>query len=98
MRRSDIFFVLLVVSGFVPSAASAQQTVPDANQVPAQTRPEATSPQPDQAQTQNAPVQPDRTPRQSDQARDSDGQAAEDTRLNRDWTTRRQRSEDHMDM
>lgn len=98
MRRSDMASILLLVFGLVPVAASAQQTAPDPNEVPAQVRPERPSPQSGQGQTQTAPVQPERTPQQSDQARDSDRQSAEDTRVNRDWTARRQRSEDRMDM
>ncbi|MGY3233257.1 hypothetical protein ACVMAJ_000147 [Bradyrhizobium sp. USDA 4448] len=50
----------------------------------------------DQNQAQNKPVQPERSPQQSDQARERDRQSAEDTRINRDWTTR-QRGEDRMD-
>jgi Mg-chelatase subunit ChlI len=49
-----------------------------------------------QSQAQSTPVQPERTPQQSDQVRDRERRSAEDTRINRDWTTR-QRSEDRMD-
>lgn len=95
----EIAAVLLLISGFVPFAASAQQTTPNADQAPIQARPEQTPQQAEQGQarTQNTPVQPERTPQQSDQARDRDRQSAEDTRVNRDWTTR-QRAEDRMDM
>jgi len=95
--RQNIATILLVVSSFVPLAASAQQTSPDVTQNSPQARPEAMPQQPDQVQVQKAPVQPERTPQQSDQARDRDRQSAEDTRINRDWTVR-QSSEDRMDM
>jgi len=98
MCRSDVTAVLFLLSSFMPLSASAQQTMPDANQASPQARPEAMPQQPEQIQRQNAPVQPERTPQQSDQARDSDRQRAEDTRINRDWTTRQQRGEDPMDM
>jgi hypothetical protein len=96
MRRSDVTAILFLLSCFMPLSASAQQTMPDANQASPQARPEAMPQQPQQIQTQKAPVQPERTPQQSDQARDSDRQRAEDTRINRDWTTRQQRGEDRM--
>lgn len=41
-----------------------------------------------QSQSQSTPVQPDRTPQQSDQSRERERRSAEDTRINRDWTTR----------
>ncbi|WP_156949101.1 MULTISPECIES: hypothetical protein [unclassified Bradyrhizobium] len=90
--------ILLVVSSFMPVAASAQQTAPDANQTSPQARPEVAPQQPDKVQAQKTPVQPDRTPQQSEQARDRDRQSAEDTRINRDWTTRQSRGDDRMDM
>src|SRR3954447_22758652 len=75
--------LLLLASSVVPAAVSAQQpnTVPNVNQ----------------SQTQNPPVQPERTPQQSDQARKEENRSAEDTRINRDWTTRR-RGDDRMGM
>src|SRR5947209_6846717 len=97
MRRSYMAALLLVVSSFWPVSAFAQQTTPDANQASPQARPDVAPQQPDQVQTQKAPVQPERSPQQADQSRDRDRQSAEDTRINRDWTTR-QRSEDRMDM
>lgn len=51
---------------------------------------------PQQSQAQTTPVQPERTPQQSDQARDRERRSAEDTQINRDWTTR-QRSDDRFD-
>ena len=49
-----------------------------------------------QSQAQSTPVQPERTPQQSDQSRDRERRSAEETRINRDWTTR-QRGDDRMD-
>ncbi|MET4220489.1 hypothetical protein ABIB00_005718 [Bradyrhizobium sp. LB14.3] len=97
MRRSDLATLLFLLSGFVPVTASAQQTTPDTNQSSSQAGPDRTPQQSGQSQTQNTPTQPDRTPQQSDQSRDRDRRSAEDTRINRDWTTR-QRGEDRMDM
>ena len=116
MQRSELAIILFLVSGLMSTASSAQQIAPDANQAPAQLRPERTTQQsdqtqrqsspvqpertpqqPDQAQTQNTPVQPPRTPEQSDQARDRERRSAEDTRINRDWTTR-QRGGERVDM
>ncbi|MGJ4946614.1 hypothetical protein ACQR1W_39085 [Bradyrhizobium sp. HKCCYLS1011] len=79
MRVSTAATVLFLSSGFVSGAAFAQQ---------AQTTPGT-------SQAQTTPVQPERTPQQSDQARERDRQSAEDTRVNRDWTTQ-QRDEDRM--
>ena len=56
-----------------------------------------TTPNVNQPQTQSSPVQPERTPQQSDQARKQDNRSAEETRINRDWTTQ-QRGDDRMDM
>jgi hypothetical protein len=67
MRRSDVITMLFLLSGFIPAAASAQQTMPDQNQA-TQVRPERMQQQSDQAQTQNMPVQPERTQPQSSQA------------------------------
>ncbi|SFJ80175.1 hypothetical protein [Bradyrhizobium sp. Gha] len=53
--------------------------------------------QPESTTPQTIPVQPDRTPQQSDQAREQDRKSAEDTRVNRDWTTQR-RNEDRVGM
>ena len=47
-------------------------------------------------ETQTTPVQPDRTPQQSDQARERERKSAEDTRVKRDWTA--QRDEDRAGM
>lgn len=96
MLRSDMAALLLVLSSFLPVTASAQQTAPEAQASP-QARPDVAPQQPDQVQPQKAPVQPERTPQQSDQARDRDRRSAEETRINRDWTTR-QRGEERMDM
>ncbi|MGJ5041152.1 MULTISPECIES: hypothetical protein [unclassified Bradyrhizobium] len=52
---------------------------------------------PGTSQTQAVPVQPERTPQQSDQARERERQRAEDTRVNRDWTAQ-QRDDDRMGM
>src|SRR5215203_2743902 len=84
MRPSNIATFLFLLSGFVfPAAVSAQpNTAPNVNQ----------------PQTQNTPVQPERTPQQSDQARKQENRSAEELRpLNRDWTTRR-RDDDRMNM
>lgn len=66
--------VLFLSSSVLPVAVFAQQ--PDAK------------PNEPQIQSQSAPVQPERTPEQSDQARKQDDRKAEDTRINRDWSTR----------
>jgi len=62
MQRSELAIILFLVAGLMPTAASAQQIAPDANQAPAQLRPERTPQQSDQTQSQSSPVQPDRTP------------------------------------
>jgi len=84
MRPSTIATVLFLVSGSIlPAAVSAQQ--PD------------TPPSVNEPQVQNVPVQPERAPQQSDQARKQENRSAEDTRLKQDWTTRR-REDDRMSM
>jgi hypothetical protein len=66
MRRSDMVAILFLLSGFVPVAAFAQQTTPDANQAtPAQTG-QTQQQAPDQPQTQN--FQPGQTQQPSGQA------------------------------
>ena len=83
MRRSNLIATLLMLSGsLLPAAVAAQQS--------------DTSPSVNQPQTQNTPVQPERTPAQADQMRKQQDQSAEDTRINRDWTTRR--DDDRMNM
>jgi len=52
---------------------------------------------PGSGQPQAVPVQPERTPQQSDQVRQRERQSAEDARVNRDWTTQ-QRDDDRMGM
>jgi hypothetical protein len=80
MRPSNIATFLFLLSGSVfPAAVSAQ---PD------------TAPNVHQPQTQSTPVQPERTPQQSDEARKQENRSAEDIRVNRDWTTPRR--EDNM--
>ncbi|MGY3548967.1 MULTISPECIES: hypothetical protein [unclassified Bradyrhizobium] len=96
MRRSDFILPLLVVASLYPTTASAQQNERDANQSQSEVQGERDPQRSDQAQAQNNPVQPERTPQQSDQSRERDRKSAEDTRINRDWTTR-QRGEDRMD-
>ncbi len=83
MRVSTAATILLLSSGLVSGFAFAQQ-------------PE-TSPGSNESQTQTTPVLPERTPQQSDQARERDRQSAEDTRVNRDWRTQ-QRDQDRMGM
>lgn len=95
MCRSDLAAILILVSGFVPATALAQQTAPDTNQSSSQVGPDRQ--QQSGPSAQNTPIQPERTPQQSDRARDSDRRSAEDTRINRDWTTR-SRGDDRMDM
>ncbi len=75
MRHTNLVTLVFLLSGSVlPSAVLAQQ--PD-------TRPGGS-----QAQAPATPVQPERTPQQSDQMRSRENQKAEDTRINRDWTAR----------
>lgn len=81
MRKSVLTTVLLLSSSLVSGFALAQQPEPP----------------PGSNETQTTPVQPDRTPQQSDQARERDRKSAEDTRVKRDWTTQ-QRGEDRMGM
>lgn len=81
MRKSALATVLLLSSSLVSGFAFAQQS----------------EPAPGSNEVQTAPVQPDRTPQQSDQARERDRKSAEDTRVKRDWTTQ-QRGEDRMGM
>jgi len=81
MSRSKVAIIVLL-SSIVPAAVTAQQ--PDRPSV-------------NQSQTQNTPVQPERTPQQADQARKQDNRSAEETRINRDWTTQR-RDDDRTDM
>src|SRR5215470_14466653 len=83
-----------------PAQVQPERTLQQSDQAQTQNNPvppARTPQQSGQAQTQNTPVQPERTPQQSDRARDGDRRSAEDTRINRDWTTR-QRGEDRMDM
>lgn len=81
MRVSALATVLFLSSGLVSGFALAQQ--PDTT--------------PGSNETQTTPVQPERTPQQSDQARERDRKSAEDTRVRRDWTTQ-QRDDDRMGM
>ncbi|WP_440639380.1 hypothetical protein ACSHT2_33805 [Bradyrhizobium sp. PUT101] len=48
-------------------------------------------------EAQTTPVQPDRTPQQSDQARERERKNAEDRRVKRDWTTQRDEDRTGMD-
>ncbi len=81
MRVSAAATVLFLSSCLVSAGALAQQ---------AQSTPGT-------GQAQAVPVQPERTPQQSDQARERERQSAEDTRVNRDWTTQ-QRDDERMGM
>ncbi|MGJ4900470.1 hypothetical protein ACQR0V_02810 [Bradyrhizobium sp. HKCCYLS2058] len=81
MRVSAAATVLFLSSCFVSAAALAEQ---------ADTTPRT-------GQSQAVPVQPERTPQQADQARERERQSAEDTKVNRDWTTQ-QRDDDRMGM
>ena len=84
MRYSNLLAFAILFSGSVaPLAVSAQQ-------------PEA-KPNENQVQTQNTPVLPERTPQQSDQARQQDNRSADDTRINQNWTTR-QRGDERSDV
>jgi hypothetical protein len=92
MSHRHLIPLLFLLSGSVlPVATSAQQ--PDAKP----TENHIQSPNTPQVQSQGAPVQPDRTPQQSDQAREQDKRSAEDTRINPDWTAR-QHNDEHMGM
>jgi hypothetical protein len=84
-----------------PSQVRPQQTPAQLDQgqtsnTPAQA--DRTPQQSGQAQTQNTPVEPPRTPQQSDQARERERRSAEDTRINRDWTTRQRGAGERVDM
>ena len=81
MRKSASATVLFLSSFLVAGFALAQQ-------------PETA---PGSNETQTTPVQPDRTPQQSDQARERERKAAEDTRVKRDWTTQRDEDRTGMD-
>lgn len=81
MRKSALATFMFLSSFLVPGIALGQQ-------------PE-TAPGSNEAQT--TPVQPDRTPQQADQARERDRKSAEDTRVKRDWTTRRDEDRAGMD-
>lgn len=81
MRVPAAATVLFLSSCLLSAGASAQQA-----ESPSGTR-----------QTQAVPVQPERTPQQSDQVRERERQSAEDTRVNRDWTAQ-QRDDDRMGM
>jgi hypothetical protein len=81
MRVSTAATVLLLSSCLVSAAAMADQ---------ADTAPGA-------GQSQAVPVQPERTPQQSDRARERDRQSGDETRVNRDWTAQ-QRDDDRMGM
>ena len=81
MRKSASATVLFLCSCLVCGSALAQQS--------------ETAPGPKEAQT--APVQPDRTPQQSDQARERERKSAEDARVKRDWTTQRDEDRTGMD-
>ncbi|MCK1405300.1 hypothetical protein [Bradyrhizobium sp. 76] len=106
-----VAIVAFNVPSLFPVAAWAQQAGPDTTQVQNDIRRDPDTQQSDrarsqdnpatpersqQSQTQSTPVQPERTPQQSDETRDRERRSAEETRINRDWTTR-QRSEDRMD-
>ncbi|WP_158670499.1 hypothetical protein [Bradyrhizobium guangdongense] len=81
MRVSAIATLIFLSSGLVSGFAFAQQP----------------EPAPGSNEAQATPVQPERTPQQSDQAREQDRKSAEDTRIKRGWTTQ-QRDADRMDM
>jgi len=97
MRRSDLAIVFIVTSALIPATALAQQSATDTNQSSSQVGPNGNPLQAGPSQTQSTPTQPERTPQQSDEHRERDRRSAEDTRINRDWTTR-QRDRDTMDM
>ncbi|MBR0994574.1 hypothetical protein JQ580_28060 [Bradyrhizobium japonicum] len=81
MRNSATATVLFLSSLLVSGFALAQQ-------------PETA---PGSNETQATPVQPDRAPQQSDQARETERKSAEDTRVKRDWTTQRDEDRTGMD-
>jgi hypothetical protein len=81
MRTSASVTVLFLSSFLVSGFALAQQ-------------PETP---PGSNETQTTPVQPDRTPQQSDQARERERKSAEDTRVKRDWTTQHDEDRTGMD-
>jgi hypothetical protein len=97
MRRSDLAIVFIVASTFIPATALAQRSLPDTNQSSSQIGPSGNPQQSGRSEAQNTPTQPERTPQQSDQARERERRSAEDTRINRDWTAR-ERGGDTMDM
>jgi hypothetical protein len=81
-HRYAITLLFLLSSSIVPVAASGQQ--PDAKPADSQAQPTS----PPEVQSPTTKVQPDRTPQQSDQARQQDRRSAEDTKINPNWTIR----------
>jgi hypothetical protein len=76
MRVLAIATVFLLSSSLVPILAQEQE------RAPAQSQPETT---PAPAQPQTVPVQPERTPQQSEQARKQGQDRAEEVQVGRDW-------------
>jgi hypothetical protein len=92
MSQRHVISLLFLLSGSVlPVAVYAQQSdsKPNENQVQSPSTPDV--------QSQSTQVQPERTPQQSDQARQQDKRNADDTRINPNWTTR-QGSDERKDM
>lgn len=88
MSHRQLIALLFVISGSVlPFASSAQQqdAKPTENQAQSPTTPQVQSP--------TTQVQPERTPQQSDQARQQDKRSAEDTGVNPNWTIHGRNSE-----
>ncbi len=76
MRVLAIATIFLLSSSLVPILAQEQE------RAPAQSQPETT---PAPAQPQTVPVQPERTPQQSEQARKQGQDRAEEVQVGRDW-------------
>jgi hypothetical protein len=88
MRVLAVATILLLSSAAGPSLA--QQDKPNA---PAQSQSQTG---PDQSPPQTVPVQPERTPQQSEQARKEEGERGEDVRIRDGWRAG-ERDNHHMD-
>lgn len=98
MRRSELVAILFLLSGFVPVAAFAQQTTPDASQATPAQAGQTQQQHPDQPQTQN--FEPGQTPQPSGQAQ-AEGSKAEPSQSAQQTDQPRaqgQRSADNMGM
>jgi hypothetical protein len=82
MRVLTVATLFLLSSSLVPAIAQ-QQANPSAQS------------QPETGQPQTVPVQPERTPQQSEQSRAHEQKRGEDVQVGRDWRTQ-SRDDDHM--